>query len=338
MKIAIHNDMESYSKRWIQYCEEKNIDFKKVDCYSSDIIAELNDCDALLWHHNHANYKDTLFAKQLLFSLEQSGKKVFPNFNTGWHFDDKVGQKYLFEAHGINAAKSFVFYNKYEAKRWVRRATYPKVFKLRGGASSSNVKLIRSKSEGKKIVKKAFNNGFPLFNTSSVLKDVYKLYKQKKSSKEELKYFLRAYLFPKKFEFHLLPRQKGYVYFQEFIPNEGFDYRVQITGNYAICMIRYARKDDFRASGGHHNKFDKELITKDVIDFAFDVSRKLKLQSCALDIVRHKTSRELFLIETSYCYGIDKDEFDHGYWDAEGNWYDKPFDSRDWMIDLILNS
>lgn len=337
MVLAIHNDMNSYSKRWVEYCVEKDIDYKLVDCYSTAVVAQVKGCDALFWHHNHADYKDVIFAKQLLFSLQQCGVKTFPDFNTGWHFDDKLGQKYLFESCEVNAAKSYVFYTRGAAKKWVRETTFPKVFKLRGGASASNVKLVKTSSDAKRLIKKAFNAGFPLVDTLGLFKDTYRLYKQGKSSKDEVKFFLNAYFFPKKYKYHLLPRQKGYVYFQEFIPNDGFDYRVQITGKYAICMVRYARKDDFRASGGHHNKFDKSLIPLDVIKFAFQVYKKLKLQSCALDIVRHNGTNELFLIETSYCYGIDKDEFDHGYWDEEGNWYNKPFDSRDWMVDLILN-
>lgn len=337
MKIAIHNDMNSYSKRWVAYCKEKGIDFKLVNCYDTEIINDLKGCKALFWHHNHANYKDVVFAKQLLFALEHSGLNVFPDFNSGWHFDDKLGQKYLFEANKVPHAKSFVFYDKKTALNWVEKTSFPKVFKLRGGASASNVKLVKTKKQAKELIKKSFNKGFPLFDSLGVFKDTFKLYKQKKAKLSEVKYFLKAYFKPKKYEYFLLPRQKGYVYFQEFIPNEGFDYRIEITGKYAICMVRYARKNDFRASGGHHNKYDKELITKDVIKMAFDIYKKLNLQSCAFDIVRNKETEELLLIEISYCYGIDKDEFEHGYWDESGNWYDKKFDSRDWMIDLIVN-
>jgi hypothetical protein len=49
---------------------EKKIPYKIVNCYDSDIIKNLKDCDALMWHHNHANPRDFLFAKELLFSLE----------------------------------------------------------------------------------------------------------------------------------------------------------------------------------------------------------------------------------------------------------------------------
>ena len=97
MKIAIHHTPGSFSDRWISYCNDNNIEFKIVNCYDNDIVSQLDDCNALMWHHHHGNYKDVLFAKQLLYSLQVSGKKCFLIFNTTWHFDDKVGQKYLLE-------------------------------------------------------------------------------------------------------------------------------------------------------------------------------------------------------------------------------------------------
>jgi len=33
MKLAIHDDSGSFSSRWITYCQENNINFKKVNCY-----------------------------------------------------------------------------------------------------------------------------------------------------------------------------------------------------------------------------------------------------------------------------------------------------------------
>ena len=98
MKIGIHHTKGSFSDRWIDYCEEKNIPYKLVNCYANDIINQMEDCNALMWHFHNAGPKDFLFAKQLLYSLQSSGKVVFPDYNTMWHFDDKVGQKYLLEA------------------------------------------------------------------------------------------------------------------------------------------------------------------------------------------------------------------------------------------------
>ncbi|MEQ8573135.1 MAG: hypothetical protein RIB63_03690, partial [Fulvivirga sp.] len=98
--IAIHNNLRksSFQRRWVDYCEAQNIPFKLVDVYSNTIIKDLEGCRALMWHHFHADWRDLLMAKPLLFALEQAGIGVFPDFNTNWHFDDKIGQKYLLEA------------------------------------------------------------------------------------------------------------------------------------------------------------------------------------------------------------------------------------------------
>ena len=98
MKIGIHSDNNSFSERWIAYCEENNIPYKLVNCYQSDIIRQLSDCEALMWHFNHKGSRESKFAKQLLYSVQAAGKHVFPDYHTVWHFDDKVGQKYLLEA------------------------------------------------------------------------------------------------------------------------------------------------------------------------------------------------------------------------------------------------
>ena len=162
MKIAIHHTpkSQSFSERWVGYCKKNNIDYKIVNAYDTNIIEQVADCDAFMWHYHHNNYKDALFAKQLLFSLQQAGKRVFPDFNTGWHFDDKVGQKYLLEAIGAPLVPSYVFYTKKEALKWVETTEFPKVFKLRGGSGASNVKLAKTKRDAQRLIKRAFGKGF----------------------------------------------------------------------------------------------------------------------------------------------------------------------------------
>src|SRR5690606_24852129 len=119
--------------------------------YSNNIIEEIKGCDAFMWHHHHGRREDVLAAKPILFALEHANIKVFPNFNTAWHFDDKVAQRYLLEVIGAPVVPSYVFYNKDEAFRWAESALFPKVFKLRGGAGSTNVHLVKSRSQCEKI-------------------------------------------------------------------------------------------------------------------------------------------------------------------------------------------
>ena len=338
MKIAIADRKGSFSDYWIKYCEEHTIPYKVVNPYDTDIVEQVSDCDAFMWHHHHASFGDTLFAKQLLFSLEQAGKVVFPNFRTGWHFDDKLGQKYLFEALGVRAAKSWVFYDKKSAYKWIETTDFPKVFKLRGGAGSANVRLARSKRQAKAFVRKALRRGFASSNPLFSAKTQWQNFVKGQGRFYDVAKYIGLYLFPGLNGGRRMPRQKGYAYFQEFIPNDGFDYRLEIANNKAIAMVRMCREGDFRASGGHDDRYDASLIPQDVVEFAFECYDKLEVQSVALDIVREKESGELYLIEVSYCYGLDADEFEHGYWTRDGEHHRKPFNGVYWMIEEVIKA
>lgn len=65
MRIAIHHSPESYSTHWIEYCKQKGIEYKIVNAYDSNVVEQVSDCDAFMWHHHHADYRDVLFAKQI---------------------------------------------------------------------------------------------------------------------------------------------------------------------------------------------------------------------------------------------------------------------------------
>jgi glutathione synthase/RimK-type ligase-like ATP-grasp enzyme len=156
IKLAIHKDNGGFSERWVAYCEKNNVFFKIVNCFDNNIIQQIRGCNAILWHHHHNDFKDVLVAKKILFAIEQTGIKVFPDFNTGWHFDDKIAQKYLLEIVGAPHVVSYVFYDKRQALNWIKRTTFPKVFKLKGGAGSANVKLVKSSDEARKLLKISF--------------------------------------------------------------------------------------------------------------------------------------------------------------------------------------
>ena len=337
MKIAILRPrLTTFSSYWMKYCEEHQYEYKTFDPYDSEIVDKIRDYDIILFDHHQADYRDVLFAKQLLFSLEQAGKIVFPNFRTGWHFDDKLGQKYLFEALGVQAAKSWVFYDKKSAYEWIETTDFPKVFKLRGGAGSANVMLAHNAREAKSFVKIAFGRGFAQFRGCDYVRDRYKAYKAKKITLKALLRSCGRLIIPTEYTKMHAP-EKGYAYFQEFIPNDGFDYRLEIANNKAIAMVRMCREGDFRASGGHDDRFDASLIPQDVVEFAFECYDKLEVQSVALDIVREKESGELYLIEISYSYGLDADEFEHGYWTRDGRHHQEPFNGVYWMIEDVIN-
>lgn len=333
MKIAIHHKPHSFSERWIEYCKEKGIPYKIVNAYDSDIVKQVEDCDAFMWHHHHADYRDALFAKQLLYSLETGGKKVFPDFHTGWHFDDKVGQKYLLESIGAPLVPSYVFYTKQEALDWVNKTSFPKVFKLRGGAGAANVRLVHSKSEAKKLIRKAFGRGFTQFDRWGYFKEKLNKWRRGKAPFIEVcKGVARLFIGTKFAKLHA--PEKGYAYFQDFIPNQKFDVRlIVINQEKAYGLKRLVRKGDFRASGSGQYQYD--TIDNMTLKTAFEVAKKLNLQSVAFDFVYNEKNLPL-IIEMSYCFGTTGSGKCRGYWDKDLNYHEEHFNPQGWMVDEML--
>jgi biotin carboxylase len=75
-----------------------------------------------------------------------------------------VVQKYLFEVIDAPLIPSYVFYDEKEALEWAKNTEWPKVFKLTGGVGSSNVRLIKSEKEAKKVIRRSFRKGYVAFN------------------------------------------------------------------------------------------------------------------------------------------------------------------------------
>ena len=333
--IAIHNNKshDLFHYRWIDYCDKNNIPYKLVNCYANDIIQQLKDCSSLMWHYHQANPADIVMAKSLLFSLEQSGFKVFPDFNTAWHFDDKVAQKYLLEALQIDLVPTWVFYDKKIASEWIENTIFPKVFKLKGGAGSQNVQLVTTKRYANLLAKKAFGNGFPAYDSWGSLKERYRKWRLGKTSFFDVaKGFFRLVNPPRYAK--VMGKELNYLYFQEFIPNNDSDIRIVVIDGKAFGIKRMNRKNDFRASGSGFILYDKASIDERFVKAAFAINRKLKAQCIAYDFVLDVTNKPL-LIEISYGFANGGYDACTGYWDEKMNWSEGAFNPYAWMIEMM---
>jgi glutathione synthase/RimK-type ligase-like ATP-grasp enzyme len=332
-KIAIHSSSGSFSDRWIKYCDQKGVPYKIVDCYRTDIIDQLKECSALLWHHHHAGAKDIVFAKQLLFSLQHAGLRVFPNFKTGWHFDDKVAQKYLAEVLQLPAVPAYVFYSKKDALAWAEKTSFPKVFKLRGGAGSANVLLVKSRVEAVRLIHKAFGSGFTTYQPVSALRERWRKYRVGKGSLFDVaKGVARLAILPKSAV--VAGKERGYAYFQDFISGNDHDIRVVVIANKAFAIKRMVRKNDFRASGSGSILYEKKYFPDQLIDLSFQIATKVDSQCLAMDYVFHND--EPLLVEMSFGFshgGYDQCE---GYWTPDLRWHEGPFNPQSWIIDEII--
>jgi glutathione synthase/RimK-type ligase-like ATP-grasp enzyme len=331
MKLAIHEQQDSFSDRWISYCDTNKIPFKLVNCYDSRIIYDLKNVDALLWHWTHFETKGQLVAKQIIAAVESLGITVFPNINTCWHYDDKIAQKYLLEAIDAPIVPSHIFFSKTEATLFIERANYPLVFKLRCGAGSQNVRLVKTKKDAKRLCNKAFSKGFIAaegYFTDAItklrkVKNVFNLFDKMKR--------LPISIMNTMTDRNLFALQKGYLYFQDFLPDNSFDTRITIIGDRAFGFQRNVRPGDFRASGSGHILYDNDKIDMRCVEISFNVSKQLKTQSLCFDYI-FDDKNDPKICEISYCFQSKAVYNCTGYWDSKLNWVDKKM----WPEDAIL--
>lgn len=335
--LAIHHRENSYSDRWIAYCDVHAIPYKVVNCLDSNIIEQLSSSEALLWHWYHGDPREQLTARHVIMAAEAMGVTVFPGTSTCWHFDDKIAQKYLLEAFGAPLVPTYVFYDLSEALQWIDRVSFPKVFKLRKGAGSSNVQLIHTAKQARALAKRAFSAGFrPIPNYGQDARRRYRAARQRGDLLSVVKR-LPQVLARIRHSNRMMGRERGYVYFQDFIPENDFDTRVTVIGNRAFAFTRNVRPGDFRASGSGDIVYDPHRVHKECLEIAFDVTRKIGSQSVAFDFVLAK-NKQPKIIEISYCYNANAVYSCPGHWDSKLNWHEGAMWPQDAILIDLLNN
>jgi len=299
-----------------------NIEY--IDLNSSDPLfwSQIDKVDAFIYRWAHTDYHHQ-HAGTIIPVIEKFyHKPCFPNWNTCWHYDDKVKQSLMLEAKKFPVCKFYVFWDKREAEKWINSLQeFPIVFKLKSGSGSMQVRLLKSRREAYHYLKKSFNRGFSpdYYGLLNMLKTFnFNIYK---TGRNILKIIYLRFITSGLNPYWI--KQRNYFYFQKFYPGNDYDTRVQITGNRAFAFIRYNRPNDFRASGSNNWSLDHDKIDMEFVKIAFEVSKTFGFQSMAYDFI-YDENRKPVIVEISYCFG-DYPEFSNGYWDVSLNWHEGRF-------------
>lgn len=128
---------------------------------------------------------------------------------------------------------------------------------------------------------------------------------------------------------------KGYVYFQDFIPNNDTDTRIVVIGDKIIGERRGVRNGDFRASGSHILLPDASKVDMRCVQLAYNVSKKLGLQIGVFDFVHDKDNP--LLVEVSY--GTDPDYTEcEGYWNERLQFTSAPINLPKMIIESFIQN
>ncbi|MHA1381062.1 MAG: hypothetical protein ACTSRG_22065 [Candidatus Helarchaeota archaeon] len=323
MLVGIHKDPYGKFCEFLERYEDilnfNGIEHIRLDTSQPDFWEQIAKLDLFIFRWRHIDDHHQM-AKTIIPIIEKEiGVKCFPNMQTCWHYDDKIRQYYLLKSHGFPVIKSWIFWDKKEALNWIKNASFPLVFKLKGGASSENVILVKTKNQAKKLVNRMFGKGILSGKIPGFGNVKYKdlnLYKTIHHLGGNVLRILRDEDISSFWQKH-----KNYVLFQKFLPNNKYDTRVIIIGNKAMAFRRFCRKNDFRASGSNYKDLNPKNIDPDFIKLAFNISTDLKFQSMAYDFIYDESSAPK-LIEMSYTCPDKTLIKCPGYWDSKLKWHE----------------
>lgn len=259
-------------------------------------------------------------ARDILPVVEKDyGIPCYPNLATAWHYDDKVKQYFRLKAYNFPFTDSWVFYERSPALEWAKNSAYPVVFKLRGGAGSTNVVLVKTQQQAANLIQKMFGRGvFPekFLSAGALRLKHFNLYQELHHIGGNLYRWSKGLDTSPFWQVH-----KNYVLFQKFLPGNDCDTRVTVIGERAFAFRRLVRDDDFRASGSGRIDYDISKIDMRCVNIAFEVSQTMGFQSMAYDFLMNE-NREPEFCEVSYTYVTKAVYACPGYWDIKLNWHD----------------
>jgi glutathione synthase/RimK-type ligase-like ATP-grasp enzyme len=323
MLVGIHKDQYGKFCPFLQKYEEildyNKIDHIRLDANEPDFWEKVAKLDLFIFRWKHIDDHHQM-AKTIIPIVEkQMGIRCFPDLATCWHYDDNIRQYYLLKQNGFPMIESWIFWDEKQALKWLNTAELPIVFKLKGGAGSNNVILVKSKRQAKKLINRMFGRGImsghiPVKDTTQ--KKDFNLYKTihhiggnilRKLRDEDISPFWQVH--------------KNYVLFQKYLPNNEYDTRITIIGSRAFGFRRFIRDNDFRASGSGKIDYNIDKVDKNCIKIAFKVSKQLQFQSMAYDFIYNENNEPEFS-EISYTY-LDTAIYNcPGNWDSNLNWHE----------------
>ena len=196
---------------------------------------------------------------------EIAGKRhvlMIPSLQEMRLYDDKAAQSEVFDGW---LPDTWVLRSRAEARTLLPSLQLPFVSKSSHGIAAQNVRLITTRGQAEREVRKAFSwTGLRCGSGE---------------------------------------RQRGYLLWQQFVPGNDFDWRVLILGSsrlWAKPLKRLNRPDTPFASGSGRIEAVRELSPEvtEVLDHSVRFAQRFGLLHAALDLVRHPDGR-LLILESS---------------------------------------
>ncbi len=219
---------------------------------------------------------DLAIGHSILPWIEKAGVKCMPDYNSFQFSGDKLRLAAFYAAERIPAPRTDPVFSMRDVEEWKKSVgTYPVVGKLRKGASSANVILIRDARQLDRIASRLFSGRMVDGQMDpTVAENVKSIVKRR------------------------LRMIEPCLLLQEFAPGNSGDHRVSVIGGRAFYFRRGNRPGDFRASGSGIFSYDVASANREAIDMALAMSREYVFPMMVYDFL---TEPRPLLVEMNYA-------------------------------------
>lgn len=319
--VGLHKDQYGRFDPYLQIYE-KILDYNgiknvRVEASQPGFWEIVSGLDLIIFHWVYID-RDQQMADALMPVIEKEmGICCFPDWNTFWHYNDKIKQYYLLKSHNFPVIESYPFWEKNLAEEWIDSTEFPLVFKLNRGALSQDVMLVKHKRQAYNLITRMFGKGIlpgrlHASNKHNLL-----------SFLNNLKYSI--WQFKGKIMGTYIElwwnKEKDYVFFQKFLPANPYTTRITIIGDRAFAFNIKTAVGDFRAYDMQGVCYDKKELDMECIKIAFKISKTFHFQCMAYDFLFNEDG-EPKICEMGYTSKALDIYNCSGYWDNDLNWYE----------------
>jgi glutathione synthase/RimK-type ligase-like ATP-grasp enzyme len=269
-RVGIVRDYGQYP-RWTKYCrflDNSSFEYGIYDIHSHNWIEAAARYDVIVGFPSSALFHLEEMQRKYYVLEMYLGKTCYPSTDHVILYEDKIREAYLAKLFDIPFVGTYVSYDERGAMQLVESLSYPIVCKIVPSSGSVGMELVRTKRRGRKIVRQAFSST---------------------GRKTHMVYF----------------RQKDSVYFQDYVPNDGYDIRVIVIGNWAFGYYRKVLPGDFRASG--MDLVEKRALPAEAMRIARKVNRAVGSPMLVVDML-HGLDGRYYVIEFSPICQIETSE------------------------------
>lgn len=150
-------EIDELVSSYAQACKYLNVDYVIIDIMSSNWIENIKKANVdgvLVRVKGNIQEHKSFFDERLAIIDEELHIPIYPSRKELFLYENKRLYAYWLNANNFPHPKSYVFYDKKNAIKFLDETEYPIVFKTSGGASASGVQIINSKHKAKRLVHK----------------------------------------------------------------------------------------------------------------------------------------------------------------------------------------